>query len=69
MVERTYLVPDVSCEHCVKAITSELEKIDGVQRVAVDIPTKKVTVQAADSVDERQLVAGIEEAGYEVAAA
>jgi copper chaperone len=68
MVERTYRVPDVSCQHCVSAITSELTKIDGVSSVNVDIDRKIVTVQADESVTDQQLREGIDEAGYEVAA-
>jgi copper chaperone CopZ len=67
MVKKTYLVPDVSCEHCVRAITNELTQISGVESVTVDIPTKVVTVAHQDSVTDQQIVAGIEEAGYEVA--
>lgn len=68
MTEKTYIVPDVSCEHCVSAITSELTKIGGVQDVTVDIPTKVVTVRHDGSVSDDQVVAGLDEAGYEVAA-
>ncbi|GBD16344.1 Copper chaperone CopZ [bacterium HR26] len=68
MVQRVYRVPDVSCQHCVRAITSELEKIPGVQSVRVDLDTKLVTVAADESVSDEQIRAGIEEAGYEIAA-
>ncbi len=67
MVEKTFLVPDVSCEHCVRAITSELSQIDGVEQINVDIPTKIVTVRASDAVSDAAIVAGLSEAGYEVA--
>lgn len=67
MVEKTFLVPDVSCEHCVRAITNELSQIDGVENVTVDIPTKVVTVRAAESVSDAALVAGLSEAGYDIA--
>ena len=68
MTEQTYRVPDVSCEHCVRAITDELGKLPGVQRVGVDIKTKLVTVEHDGSVSDDQLRQGIEEAGYDVAA-
>ena len=67
MVEKTFIVPDVSCEHCGRAITSELTQVDGVEQVSVDIPTKGVTVRASDAVTDAVLVAGLSEAGYEVA--
>jgi copper chaperone len=38
-------VPDISCEHCERAITGALGPVEGVQTVAVDIPSKQVTVQ------------------------
>lgn len=43
-------VPDISCEHCQKAITGALIPVAGVQSVDVDIATKKVTVQYDPSV-------------------
>lgn len=67
MAERVYNVPDVSCEHCVSAITKELTQIDGVQNVQVDLETKQVTVVADDSVAEQQIREGIDEAGFDIA--
>lgn len=64
----TYAVPDVSCDHCVRAITAELAPIDGVSRVTVDLPGKSVTVEHDASVTDAQLRAGIEAAGYDIAA-
>ncbi len=68
MIEQIYRVPDVSCEHCVRAITDELGKLPGIQNVGVDLKTKLVTVQHDGSVSDAELRAGIEEAGYEIAA-
>lgn len=67
MVEKTYKVPDVSCEHCVAAIRGELEKISGVDQVVVDIASKRVTVRHDGTVTEEQITAGFDEAGYEIA--
>ncbi len=68
MIEQIYRVPDVSCEHCVRAITDELGKLPGIQNVGVDLKTKLVTVQHDGSVSDAELRAGIEEAGYDIAA-
>lgn len=67
MAEKTFKVPDVSCDHCVKAIKDELFKINGVETIDVDISSKLVTVVHDDRVTDEQLVAGIDEAGYDVA--
>ncbi len=58
-------VPDISCEHCVNAITSEVTSVDGVDSVAVDLEAKTVTVVGGD---HDSIVAAIDEAGYDVAA-
>ena len=68
MTEQTYRVPDVSCEHCVRAITDELTKLPGVRQVGVDLTTKLVTVENDGTVSDDQLRRGIEEAGYDIAA-
>lgn len=63
-------VPDISCDHCVRAVTEALSPIDGVQQVSVDIPTKQVTVEydaSLVSVDKMQDV--LAEEDYPVAVA
>lgn len=44
-------VPEISCEHCERAILQALGAVAGVQQVEVDIPARKVTV----SYDERSV--------------
>jgi len=45
-MESTKLVaPDISCEHCQRAIEGAVGKISGVKKVTVDIPAKTVHVE------------------------
>lgn len=37
-------VPDISCEHCERTITTTLTPVAGVRGVSVDIPAKQVHV-------------------------
>ena len=67
MKTEEFNVPGVSCEHCVRAITDEVGTLEGVKQVQVDLQTKKVRVEATDQVSREQLVAAIDEAGYDVA--
>jgi copper chaperone len=67
MVERVYSVPGVNCEHCVNAINKELSQIEGIQKIDVDLQTKKVKVQASESVPDERIRAGIDEAGFDIA--
>ncbi len=41
----TLNVPDISCEHCERAISGALSPVDGVRSVSVDIPAKQVKVE------------------------
>jgi copper chaperone len=38
-------VPDISCEHCERTITAALTPVEGIYRVDVDIPERKVRVE------------------------
>jgi copper chaperone len=68
MVTRTYRVPDVSCQHCVRAITEELRKIAGIQEIEVDLAQKIVRVVSEEQVPKEAIRNGIEAAGYTIAA-
>jgi copper chaperone CopZ len=68
VLEKQFRVPEISCDHCVRAITNELTSVPGIEVVNIDIPTKLVTVRHTDSVTDEQIIETIAEAGYEVAA-
>jgi len=59
----TWVVSDVTCGHCKAAIEGEVGKLPGVERVDVDIESKRVTVEGDVAGDD--VVAAIVEAGYE----
>jgi copper chaperone len=42
-------VPDISCEHCERAITNALTPVAGVRTVSVDIPGRLVRVEYDES--------------------
>jgi copper chaperone len=60
-----FQVPGVSCQHCVNAITKEVTALPGVQRVQVALDNKTVTVEHGEQVKTDQIVAAINEAGYD----
>ena len=45
MESRTFLIPDISCKHCVMTIKNELNDIEGVSRVKGDPEKKEITVE------------------------
>ena len=60
-----YRVPGVSCQHCVAAVTEEVGKLAGVERVQVNLDNKLVTLEHGDSVAPASIIAAIKEAGYD----
>jgi copper chaperone CopZ len=63
---RIYTVTGMTCDHCKKAVTTEVSAVAGVESVQVDPDSKIVTVVGA-GLDDTALRAAIEEAGYEAA--
>jgi copper chaperone len=45
---KTFTVPNISCDGCVRTITNEVREIAGVTAVQGDVETKIVTVQWDD---------------------
>jgi copper chaperone len=68
MATETLSVPEIHCDHCKTSIEGALASIGGVEGATVDIPARTVTVTYDASVDRGDLVAAIEEQGYEVPA-
>lgn len=66
-MKKVFNVPDMSCQHCVMAITNSLKQLKGVNDVTVDLDTKTVDVDYDEtSVTEAAMINAIEDAGYEV---
>ena len=65
MTTERFQVPDVSCQHCVNAITQEVSALPGVARVQVALDTKTVTVEHGEQVTTDAIIAVINEAGYD----
>jgi copper chaperone len=65
----TISVPEIHCDHCKQSIEGALARLPGVRSAVVDIDARTVTVEVDEArVDRAQLVAVIEEQGYQVPA-
>ncbi|MBF2055065.1 MAG: heavy-metal-associated domain-containing protein [Candidatus Sericytochromatia bacterium] len=60
----TYLVPDMTCGHCERAIRNEIEEVDAAAVVEVNLETKAVRVQS--QLPESAIQAAIAAAGSQV---
>lgn len=68
MTEQTYQVQGMTCDHCVRAVTSELQGLPGVQGVDVELASGAVRVTSVAPLDPEAVRAAIDEAGYELTA-
>jgi copper chaperone len=62
----TYGVDGMTCDHCVRAVTTEVKGVPGVVEVEVDLDRGQVTVTSEDGLDDAAVRAAVESAGYEV---
>ncbi|MGZ4616365.1 MAG: heavy-metal-associated domain-containing protein [Actinomycetes bacterium] len=60
----TFRVEGMTCDHCRKAVTTEVSAVAGIQAVSVDIESGTVTVSADQPVDRADIAAAVDEAGY-----
>lgn len=67
MASTTYTVKGMTCGHCVSSVKTEIGKIDGVTSVDVDLASGAVRVDSAAPVADSDIVAAVDEAGYELA--
>ena len=63
---RSYSVEGMTCDHCRNAVTTEVSAVPGVQAVTVDVEAGTVTVSADQPVDQSDIAAAVDEAGYKL---
>ena len=66
-VAQKFTVTGMTCNHCERAVTAELAKLDGVTRVAVDVAAGTVITESVDTLPVDAVAAAVDEAGYELA--
>ena len=66
MSSTTYDVQVMTCGHCVRSVTEEIEGIDGVTSVDVSLEAGVAVVDGDADVDVEAVRAAVAEAGYQV---
>lgn len=64
MTTTTYRVTGMTCDHCVRAVTTELVLLPGVRSVNIDLAEGAVTVTSDGPLDQEEVREAIDEAGY-----
>lgn len=71
MITNIWAVSGMTCEHCAKSVTEELNQIEGATNVEVALVSgglSRVTVSSVSELDRDVVAAAIDEAGYELVA-
>jgi copper ion binding protein len=63
----TITVAGMTCGHCVSSVQSELSKLEGVERVDVDLASGRVEIASSTELTAEAIAEAVDEAGYEVA--
>jgi len=66
MTTQTFRVHGMTCDHCVSAVTEELNAVEGVSAVTIALVppgTSTVTVEADHEVSDVEVSAALDEAG------
>lgn len=58
------IVDNMSCGHCVKAVTKAINDIDAKAVVSIDLAKKEVTVEGG-SICQEDVIKAIDNAGYQ----
>jgi copper chaperone len=64
MEKKTFVVPNISCNHCVMTIRNELSGQNGIISVSGDVNAKKITVEWKPPVTEDQIKNILKEINY-----
>lgn len=64
MSSKTFTVPNIGCDGCVRTIKNELSQIAGVQKVDGVVDTRQVTVEWVDPASWQLIVDTLTEIDY-----
>ena len=64
MATNEYQVTGMTCGHCEMSIREEVGEIAGVEDIQVSAQTGKLVVTASSDIDDADVLAAVDEAGY-----
>lgn len=64
MAANEYQVTGMTCGHCEMSVREEVGEVAGVEDVEVSAQTGRLVVSGSGEIDDAQVLAAVEEAGY-----
>jgi copper chaperone CopZ len=63
----TVTVTGMTCEHCARSVTEELNAVNGVHTVEVTVSSGKVTISSDRELSGAEIASAVDTAGYSLA--
>jgi len=63
---KNIFIEGMSCSHCVRHVEEALEHIQGIKGVVVSLKEKSAKIESIGEVNDDEIKAAIEDAGYGV---
>ncbi len=57
-----FTLPDMTCGHCVRTVTSTVQQLDPKAQLQIDLPTHKVVIESTQTA--QALAAALAQEGY-----
>ena len=67
MPSQIFTVTEMTCSHCVQAVTDEFRSLAGVTAVSVELASGTVAVHGERTITQAEAAKATDEAGYELA--
>lgn len=61
------IVDNMSCNHCVKAVTKAINDVDPKAMVTIDLAKKEVTIEGG-TISQEAAIKAVDDAGYQFVA-
>ena len=65
-MKKIIAIEGMSCGHCAGRVTEALEKIQGVEKVNINLAEKSAMVELSFDIEDRKISETVDDAGYEV---
>ncbi len=60
-----FQVTGMTCGHCESAVRGEVSKLGGIAQVEVSASSGRLVITAVEPLDDADVIAAVDEAGYE----
>ena len=61
---KTFVIPNINCQHCIHTITSELRDLQGVKDVQAKLELKEIEVSFEPPATEEEIIEILKEINY-----